>query len=517
MTDAARLLYAADEAARPGAGAPVTERDSPRAAGARASTRDWRIVYGRRLIVTDALAVIFAVTVPQLLLTTLEVRDFWQGATRVSTSLAESPVVGSALLVVVWMAVLALYGTRDIRVVGSGAAEYRRIIEASVLLFGLFAITAYLVKSEVGRSFVITAFPLGLLLLLASRYAWRRWLKRERLAGRYSAQVLLVGSFESVSHTARELGRHPEAGYHVVGAVVPTGLAAAYLPGTEIPVVGDLSRLDAALAASGADTVAITSSDELTPQRIRELSWSLEPGHQHLIVAPSLTDIGGPRIHTRPVAGLPLIHVETPRFEGKNRAQKRVFDVLSSGALLLMLAPLLLMIAAGVRLSTPGPVLFRQTRVGLGGETFEMLKFRSMVTNAEEILENLRVRERSEGNSVLFKMKNDPRITPLGSFLRRFSLDELPQLINVFRGDMSLIGPRPPLGSEVEQYEKHVHRRFLMKPGITGLWQVSGRSNLSWEDSVRLDLYYVENWSMVSDIGILWRTLRAVLARDGAY
>jgi exopolysaccharide biosynthesis polyprenyl glycosylphosphotransferase len=507
MTEVARTLTASTPKAA----------ERPTRAESASAPREKMSSYARRLVVTDTAAVVFAVAIPQLLLSTFSITDFWRGATRVSTSLAESPLIASALLVVIWMALLAFYGTRDIRTVGSGAGEYRRIIEASVLLFGIFAITAYLVKSEVGRSFVITAFPLGLLLLLASRYAWRRWLKRERLAGRYSAQVLLVGSFESVTHTARELSRQPEAGYHVVGAVVPTGLAAAYLPGTEIPVVGNLDRLDAALAASGADTVAITSSDELTPTRIRELSWSLEPGRQHLIVAPSLTDIGGPRIHTRPVAGLPLIHVETPRFEGKSRTQKRVFDVLSSGALLLVLAPLLLIIAMGVRLSTPGPVLFRQKRVGLSGETFEMLKFRSMVTNAEEILENLRVRERTEGNSVLFKMKNDPRITPIGSFLRRFSLDELPQLINVFRGDMSLIGPRPPLHSEVEQYEQHVHRRFLMKPGITGLWQVSGRSNLSWEDSVRLDLYYVENWSMVSDISILWRTLRAVLARDGAY
>ena len=183
----------------------------------------------------------------------------------------------------------------------------------------------------------------------------------------------------------------------------------------------------------------------------------------------------------------------------------------------MLFAPILLVVGAGVRLSTPGAALFRQTRVGLQGSTFPMLKFRSMVTNAEEVLENLRIRERTEGNTVMFKMKNDPRITPIGSFLRRFSIDELPQLFNVFRGDMSLIGPRPPLLSEVEQYEKHVHRRFLMKPGITGLWQVSGRSNLSWEESVRLDLYYVENWSMLGDISILWRTVRAVLARDGAY
>jgi len=263
--------------------------------------------------------------------------------------------------------------------------------------------------------------------------------------------------------------------------------------------------------------VVITSSDELSPDRIRELSWSLEPGHQHLVVAPSLTDIGGPRIHTRPVAGLPLIHVETPRFEGRNFFTKRAFDIIVSAVLIIVLSPFLVLIAMAVRLSTPGDVLFRQERVGINGTHFNMLKFRSMVTNAEALLVDLKDETRAEGNSVMFKMKDDPRVTPIGKFLRRYSLDELPQLFNVLLGTMSLVGPRPPLEREVTEYETHVHRRFLVKPGITGLWQVSGRSNLSWEATVRLDLYYVENWSITGDIVILWRTAQAVLASDGAY
>ena len=248
---------------------------------------------------------------------------------------------------------------------------------------------------------------------------------------------------------------------------------------------------------------------------MRELSWSLEPGRQHLVVAPSLTDIGGPRIHTRPVAGLPLIHVETPRYEGMKLYTKRGFDLVGSALLILLLSPFLAIIGIAIRLSTPGTVLFRQDRVGINGHQFKMLKFRSMVTDAEAQLAGLR--ELSEGNAVMFKMKDDPRITPIGKFLRRFSLDELPQLFNVFGGSMSLVGPRPPLEKEVSEYENHVHRRFLVKPGVTGLWQVSGRSNLSWEDTVRLDLYYVENWSMTGDVAILWRTAKAVLAREGAY
>jgi exopolysaccharide biosynthesis polyprenyl glycosylphosphotransferase len=320
-----------------------------------------------------------------------------------------------------------------------------------------------------------------------------------------------------VEQLAHQLARQPMSGYLVVGACAPSGEVAGYLTGTQVPIYGNLNNLQTALESSGADTVVITSSDELPPDRVRELSWSLEPGRQHLVVAPSLMDIGGPRIHTRPVAGLPLIHVETPRYEGRVLVAKRSFDILASGILIVLLSPFLALIAFAVRLSTPGPVLFKQSRVGLNGKQFKMLKYRSMVIDAESKLGRLHDVQRAAGNSVLFKMKNDPRVTVVGKFLRRYSLDELPQLFNVFQGSMSLVGPRPPLQREVELYEHHVHRRFLVKPGITGLWQVSGRSDLSWEDSVRLDLYYVENWSITSDIIILWRTFRAVVSKRGAY
>ena len=289
------------------------------------------------------------------------------------------------------------------------------------------------------------------------------------------------------------------------------------LPGTAIPVLGGLDDLHEALDAVNADTVVVTGSDKISSQRMRELSWSLEPGRHHLVVAPSLTDIGGPRIHTRPVAGLPLIHVEMPRYEGIKLFAKRAFDLVVSGLLILVLSPFLGIIALVVRWTSQGPVLFRQERVGINGETFTMFKFRSMVSDAEARLVALQDERRLAGNTVMFKMKNDPRITTIGRFLRRYSIDELPQLFNVFGGSMSLVGPRPPLKQEVDLYETHVHRRFLVKPGITGLWQISGRSNLSWEDTVRLDLFYVENWSMTGDVIILWRTAKAVLARDGAY
>jgi exopolysaccharide biosynthesis polyprenyl glycosylphosphotransferase len=271
-----------------------------------------------------------------------------------------------------------------------------------------------------------------------------------------------------------------------------------------------MSRVDA-------DTLIITSSDELPNDRVRRISWGLQPGRQHLVVAPSIIDVGGPRIHTRPVAGLPLMHVETPRYEGAKLVAKRAFDLVVAGVLVVLLSPALIGIALAVRVDSRGTVLFKQERIGLNGRTFRMLKFRSMVPDAEARLATLRGEAHDKGNTVLFKMKDDPRITRVGRELRRYSLDEQPQLLNVLGGSMSLVGPRPSLERELTQYEEHTHRRFLVKPGITGLWQVSGRSNLTWEESVRLDLYYVENWSMTGDLTILWRTAKAVVGRDGAY
>ncbi|MCS5723241.1 sugar transferase [Herbiconiux sp. CPCC 203407] len=475
----------------------------------------WREIYARRLFVTDLLVLVWVIFGVQIAWFGL---DSSTVAVRENAALAVSYSTISVIILIAWLLILHVYGTRGYRVVGTGTQEYRLIADATLRLFGMVAIVAFLFQISFARGYVLIAFPLGLAVLIFSRWMWRQWLGMKRARGQYVSRVVLIGSPASASHIARELNRRPEAGYMVVGACVPVwSEGEEHLAGTQVPILGGLGDVLAVLQTAEADTVVITSADELPPQRVRELSWSLEPGRQHLVVAPSLVDIGGPRIHTRPVAGLPLIHVETPRYDGTKRFAKRTFDVIAAGVGILLLSPILALIAMVVRLSTPGPVLFRQSRIGYKGEQFNMLKFRSMVVDAEERLQALTSDTGEIGNSVLFKMREDPRVTPVGRFLRRFSLDELPQLFNVFMGSMSLIGPRPPLQKEVDLYETHVHRRFLVKPGITGLWQVSGRSNLSWEDSVRLDLYYVENWSLTGDVVILWRTLKAVLARDGAY
>ena len=481
---------------------------------ARDGVPSWQLHYGLRLVYSDFLVVVSAVFGAQLLW--VRVRSYLAGEPVPPDGAQPFATVYSVCLVIAWLAMLAFVGSRDPRIVGTGSAEYRRVLVASLATFGGLAIVVYLFNLQLARGYFLIALPIGLAALLLVRHLWRVWLVAQRREGGYSAKVVLVGGPDSVTHLARELGRMPEAGYRVLGACVPAGRQFDPAMGEEIPIVGDLDHLLEAVEALAADTVIITGSDELPAHKVRELSWKLEPGQQHLIVAPALTDIGGPRIHTRPVAGLPLVHVETPRYRGGKLHGKRLFDVVASGILILLLSPLMFAVAAAIKITDPGPALFAQRRVGKNGRPFRMLKFRTMVVDAEARLAELRA-QADAGNDVLFKMRDDPRITPIGKLLRRYSIDELPQLFNVFLGEMSLIGPRPPLASEVEEYEHHVHRRFLVKPGITGLWQVNGRSNLSWEESVRLDLYYVENWTLTGDLAILFRTAQAVVGRDGAY
>ncbi|WP_260216913.1 sugar transferase [Curtobacterium sp. PhB115] len=476
-----------------------------------ASTMDWSRSYSRRVLFTDFLVlfwVVFGVQIAWLGI------DSNLAANENDLRLSYTGI--SVVVILIWLAALAVYETRGARVLGVGSVEYRLVADSSIRVFGILAIAAFLFHVDLARGYVLIAFPVGIVFLLLSRWMWRQWLVAQRQAGRYSAKVLLVGSIPSVLHIARELARTPEAGYRVLGAAVSSGHIGD-LPGSSIRSYGGFDDLHAALAESGADTVVITSADDLPPERVRELSWTLEPGKQHLVVAPSLTDIGGPRIHTRPVQGLPLIHIETPTYEGRKLYTKRAFDIVASSLLIVLLSPVFLVLALAVKASSPGAVLFLQERVGLNGKQFRMIKFRSMVVDAEERVQELSALDRAEGNTVLFKMKNDPRVTRVGGFMRRFSLDELTQLFNVLTGSMSLVGPRPPLQREVERYDLHVHRRFLVKPGITGLWQVSGRSDLSWEDSVRLDLYYVDNWSLIGDTIVLWKTIRAVAGGSGAY
>jgi exopolysaccharide biosynthesis polyprenyl glycosylphosphotransferase len=261
--------------------------------------------------------------------------------------------------------------------------------------------------------------------------------------------------------------------------------------------------------------VAVLACPEMSGVRLRELAWELEKTGTDLCVAPALLDVAGPRTTIRPVAGLPLLHMDHPEFTGTKQVIKDAFDKLVGLSALALTAPVFLFVTLVIRLDDGGPAFFRQTRVGRDGRDFTVYKFRTMVMDAEKLKTELAASNDHDG--VLFKMRKDPRITKVGSWLRRWSLDELPQLLNVVRGDMSLVGPRPALPDEAARYGDYVRRRLVVKPGLTGLWQVNGRSDLSWEESVRLDLRYVENWSLVLDLQILWKTLSAVWRGSGAY
>lgn len=425
----------------------------------------------------------------------------------------------SFTLALAWWLMLGAWNTRQSRILGSGADEYKRVAAASLWLFGLVAIFSYVFRIETARGYVGIALPAGLFGLLLARWLLRQHLNVDRQGGESMSRLLILGGPGAVTHLAKTLAEAKHSGYQPVAAYTPGALPPAVnerLSG--LPVLGispEIGTILAAIDSCSADAVAVSAGVQLHPQSLRHLGWELAARNVGLIMAPALTDIAGPRIHTQQVSGLPLIHVTTPTLEGGQRVAKRLFDVVVSGVLIVLLTPLMAVVAALVKIDSAGPVLFRQERVGMEGTPFKMLKFRSMVPDAEERLSKLR--SQNEGHGVLFKLKDDPRVTRVGSFLRKFSLDELPQLFNIFSGSMSLVGPRPPLPQEVEAYESDVRRRLLVKPGLTGLWQVSGRSNLSWQDSVRLDLYYVENWSLTGDLLILLRTVRAVFRSTGAY
>jgi exopolysaccharide biosynthesis polyprenyl glycosylphosphotransferase len=425
-------------------------------------------------------------------------------------------IVGPGL-VLAWLLSLKVLRCYDDRVLGYGDDEYRRVTSASLRLAGAVAIAGYIAHVGVSRGFLGISFAVGTVGLVAARFAARKRLHRARSRGAgWSRRVLVVGDAAHVLELVHTLRREPYAGYQVVGACIPDALLAPVPQRLgDVPVVGSFRGILDAIATTAADTVAVTASGELTAARLRRLGWQLEGTGIDLVLAPALTDVAGPRIHTRPVAGLPLIHVEAPEFQGARKIIKGFVDRAVSCAVLALALPVLALIALAVKLDSRGPVIFRQIRVGQGGGEFSVYKFRTMVVHDDALLAELASKNETDG--LMFKMRDDPRVTRVGRLLRRWSLDELPQLANVLLGTMSLVGPRPPLPSEVARYDGEVARRLLVKPGMTGLWQVSGRSDLPWEDGIRLDLYYVENWSLAADLTILWKTFGAVVRSRGAY
>jgi exopolysaccharide biosynthesis polyprenyl glycosylphosphotransferase len=489
-----------------------TRVNAPTAAAGLTNRARWERKYSAGLLVTDILVVCAAVVLAQY------VRF---GSSPGEGGEATKQVTGfSVLFALLWLAMLAISRSRSSRVIGSGVEEYRRIISASFWTFGAIAIVSLVLKVAVARGYFAIAFPVGLAGLLLARHQWRQYVTRERTRGRFQTVVLAIGDERGVSTLAGELMRNRGHGYEIVGVGIPgygpSRGEALTVHGQQIPILGDEICALEAIEQSGADTVAVTGTEYYGAHGLRQLTWQLEALNVDLVVTPGVMDVAGGRLTLRPVAGFPLVHVERPQYDGAKRFQKRMFDFCFALAALIFTSPLLLLVAIAIKLNSRGPVFYSAERIGLDGKPFTMLKFRSMVEDADKQLPDLDDLNEIDGG-VLFKIRNDPRVTGVGRIIRRYSIDELPQFINVLKQDMSVAGPRPPLRREVESYDAVVMRRLLVKPGVTGLWQVSGRSDLSWEDSVRLDLSYIENWSMIGDLLIILKTLRAILGKEGAY
>ncbi|WP_183226466.1 sugar transferase [Actinoplanes campanulatus] len=478
----------------------------PRNVWSRTSRRlsRWHRPYTLALIVLDLLSVVGASYIASFL-----------EKSRAGFSTSESFLLYAYIVLPLgWLLVLWTNGTYDRRYLGLGSEEFKRVVRASVTVVACVSLLAFATKADLSRGTVATVSLSALLLILICRVTARQFLHfARRSTGHGAHRMVLVGTLPEALEVYTAVTRSPAAGLIPVAIHLTDGYAAARGIETPVPVYAGRDVLSL-VREVGADTIAVCGSASAEPGELRRLAWQLEGTGVDLVVAPQLTDIAGPRVHIRPIEGLPLLHVEEPTLSGPGWLVKNLMDRVAAGLGLLMISPILAFIALGIRLSDPGPVFFRQTRVGHDGRTFRVWKFRTMYVDAEERKATLD--ELNESDGMLFKMKQDPRIFTFGAKLRATSMDELPQLINVLKGEMSLVGPRP-LPADDGDYLGDVRRRLLVRPGMTGLWQVSGRSDLSWDEAVRLDLYYVDNWSLTYDLSILWRTIWVVLKRKGAY
>jgi exopolysaccharide biosynthesis polyprenyl glycosylphosphotransferase len=474
----------------------------------------WHRRYVAQLVVIDAVAAAFSVVTAFLLRFVLPSFGGAYGTTFAWYLLF------AALLPVAWITVVAMNRGYQSRIVGVGPAEFQRIFRAFFHLTALVAFVAYASEAELARGVILASLPLTLAFDVIGRYAARKQLHHQRALGRSMTSVVAVGGATSVAKFTALLQRDRHAGMRVIGACVPSEMAMdedsiRILDEVGVPLLGDVDSVLESARFSGAHTVAVLSG-EISADKLRWISWQLEGTDTELVVSPGLTEVAGTRLHIQPVAGLPMLHVEEPEFTGFRRLLKGAFDRAAAALAIVALSPIFIGVAIAVRIGSRGPVLFRQARVGRDGRVFTMIKFRSMYSDAESRLADLQ-HHNVNADGLLFKIKNDPRITKVGRRLRKYSLDELPQLFNVLKGDMSLVGPRPPLPAEVARYATDVRRRLLVKPGITGMWQISGRNDLAWDETVRLDLRYVENWSFALDLMILWKTIGAVTSGSGAY
>jgi exopolysaccharide biosynthesis polyprenyl glycosylphosphotransferase len=460
------------------------------------SSLNWKPNLRKNISIIDFISLLFAVT----LILTLRFPQTWQG----ELSAYEIRNIFLAILVLFsWLFFLWFNGSRDTNILGFGADEYKRLINATLFSFTSIAFISYIFKLEISRAFILLVFPFGLITLFVSRRMLRRRLLKARSEGRYLSKVLLLHSGENDPVESR-LSIASHAGFDVVYKVQT-------LEGSKL----DFKQIVAKAIDNNCDQIMVGQSAIISAAELRKLGWALEETSIDLIVAPAVTEIAGPRLKVSNVEGLPLLHLEQPVFSGVSRVTKRLLDLALSVIGLIVISPFFLIVALMIKFYDRGSIFYSQKRIGQNNKEFSVYKFRTMYEGSHE--QRDKVMAETNKDPRLAKDPQDPRVTKPGLFLRRWSIDEIPQIINVLKGEMSLVGPRPPLAEEVNQYEKSEKRRLLVKPGLTGLWQVSGRSELDWEDAVRLDLYYVENWSLTLDILIIIRTAAAVWRGEGAY
>ncbi len=431
-----------------------------------------------------------------------------QGA-RGSLPLTRDTVLTGLALILGWIVMILVRGGYETRYLGIGSEEFKRVLMASFAVLAAVGVASYLVAIDPPLALVLPAMIMGSLLLLMGRWLMRIWLGRQRLSGRYQQSTLIVGDPARGAELADAFGADPVAGFKVVGSVrPPTTHDNHEALGEWLDDV--MERID----RNEVQAVAVAESPAVDPELLRRLAWRLEGPRIDLLVAPALSDFAGPRVAARPAAGFPLLHLDEPSLTGPKRALKRCVDLLIAIPALVVLSPLLVLIGVAIRWDTPGAVLYIGQRVGRSGSIFGCLKFRSMYRGAEALRPEL---IGTPDQSIAERYRDDPRVTRVGHVLRRWSLDELPQLLNVVAGSMSLVGPRPMLPDELDLIGDAEHRRHLTKPGLTGLWQIAGRKEVSWDDRMRLDLHYVETWSLTLDFVILAKTTKAVLSGHGAY
>ena len=456
--------------------------------------------YRNRLIFTDLAMITMAIGIGLLISSRAS-----EWAINPTLAIYGTPVVIGFL----WFSLLLVRGSYDRRLIGLGTEEVRRAISATLVLFAVVAGLSYLIRADISRAYAFASLPIGLVLIGFSRFGWRQWLYSERKNGRFLSKTIVIGSQRTSQALADRLNQESYAGYQVVDQI---NLPSNHESNSEFE--GWLNLVDVAISTHDASAIAIDPGDDAPYDMVRQLSWRLEGRNLDLLISPGSLDVAGPRLSVRPAAGLPLLHLDEVALSRSQRASKRTLDIFGSLVGIVLFSPIMLISALAVRLTSRGPVIFTQLRVGRAGQTFTMLKFRTMHAQADTLVKNLR--EEHKLTHPMFKLADDPRITRVGGFLRRWSLDETPQLFNVLGGSMSLVGPRPHPTDDVDRYEMEAFRRLALKPGMTGLWQVEGRSDLSWEQALQLDLRYVEKWSLESDLFLLAKTTKAVLNAKGA-